>query len=48
MSMLDGLFGSAGGGDEGETGDILGGGGSAEPTPGGEADNTATAVRVKS
>lgn len=39
MGMLDGLFGSEGGGDAGDAGDILGGGAPTEPTPGGEANN---------
>lgn len=36
MGVLDGLFGSEGGGDAGEAGDVLGGGASTEPTAGGE------------
>ena len=45
MGVLDGLFGSDGGGDAGEAGDILGGGASTEPAPGGEP-NTGTLESV--
>lgn len=38
MGLLDGLFGSEGGGNAGEAGDALGGAASAEPTVGGEAE----------
>lgn len=37
MGMLEGLFGSKGGGGEGGAGDVLGGAASTEPTVGGEA-----------
>ena len=38
MGMLDGFFGSEERGDEGETGDIPGGGASTERTAGGEVE----------